>query len=307
MNSEIAYADVTSGVASDVTKIAVKGASNDDGDVVGATITTSIYSEASSDSITLNVLVQNQVVRTVGCVNGFYKIRYGKSYGYVKAVDCVTGDELAKYIVKHPEWFVKKAKVLNDDTPLYDWLSDTIYAAANPGDCFQIKDEDGDYYTVIYTEVSDTGDEINTLVRIVKRSVKLVHSLHVTSFSSYGTTTQEQMDLIEYACSFVGNAYVWGGVDPNTGADCSGFVQYVFNNFGITLPRCSFEQATIGEDVSFEDMMPGDLVFYKRGDRIGHVAIYIGDGQVVQARGSAYGICITKYDYSTPAFARRVL
>ena len=115
------------------------------------------------------------------------------------------------------------------------------------------------------------------------------------------------MDLIDYACSFVGNAYVWGGDDPNTGADCSGFVKYVYNEFGIQLPRRSCDQATIGEEVSFDEMVPGDLVFYKRGDKIGHVAIYIGDGQVVQARGAAYGICITRYDYSTPAFARRVL
>lgn len=298
---------MTSGVTKDVSKIAVKGAANDNGSVVGATVTTSIYSEADSTSSVLNILVQNQVVRTVGVSNGFYKIKYGTSYGYVKATDCVTGDELARYVVEHPEWFVNKVKVLVDNTPLYDWLSDSVYSYANTDDCFQIKDEEADYYVVIHTEVTDTGDEVNTLVRIPKKYAKLVHSIHVTNFSASGITTQEQMDLIDYACSFVGNAYVWGGDDPNTGADCSGFVKYVYNEFGIQLPRRSCDQATIGEEVSFDEMVPGDLVFYKRGDKIGHVAIYIGDGQVVQARGAAYGICVTRYDYSTPAFARRVL
>ena len=290
-----------------VTKIAVRGSTNDDGSIVGASTTTPIYAKADSSSTVLNILVQNQVVRTIGVEDGFYKIKYGDSYGYIAASDCIFGDELAKYIVKHSEWFTRNVKITKDNTQLYDWLSSSVYATANVDDSFQLKSEEGGYYVVIYTEVADTGEEINTLVRVAKDSAKLVHSLHVTSFGSSGMATQDQMDLIEYACSFVGNTYLWGGSDPNTGADCSGFVQYVYRNFGVELPRCSYQQATVGEEVSFDELQPGDLIFYQRSSRIGHVALYIGDGQVVQARGAAYGICVTKYDYSTPAFARRVL
>lgn len=306
-NSVSASAELTSGVSKEVKKITVKGAVTDKGEVVGATVTTAIYETADIESTVMNIVVQNQIVRTVGSVNGFYKIKYGDGYGYVQASDCISGDDLARYIANNPDWFPKKVKVTTESTNLYDWLSDSVYTVGASGDSFQLKDEEDDYYIAIYTEVQDTGEEVNTLVRIKKSESKLVYSLHVTSFSDSEAATELQMDLVEFACQFVGNPYVWGGTDPNTGADCSGFVQYVFNNFGIELPRTSAKQALTGEYVDFSELQPGDLIFYQRGDTIGHVALYIGDGQVVQARGKAYGICITRYDYSTPAYAKRVL
>lgn len=113
--------------------------------------------------------------------------------------------------------------------------------------------------------------------------------------------------LVNYAKRFLGNPYVWGGTSLTSGCDCSGFVQSLFKNFGYQLPRCSYEQACEGKAVPFEKMKPGDLIFYYRGSRIGHVTLYIGNGKVIQARGRKYGIVITDWDYSTPAFARRIL
>lgn len=94
--------------------------------------------------------------------------------------------------------------------------------------------------------------------------------------------------VVAYAQSFVGNRYVWGGTDPHTGADCSGFTQYVFAHFGISIPRTSYLQRTAGRAVSQSDAKPGDICCYS-----GHVAIYIGGGSIVHARGAAYGICVT--------------
>ncbi len=128
----------------------------------------------------------------------------------------------------------------------------------------------------------------------------------VTTFPSLkGSTTADK--IVNYAKQFLGNPYVWGGTSLTTGCDCSGFVQSIFKNFGYTLPRCSYEQAEIGKDVSFNEMKPGDLIFYYRGSRIGHVTMYIGNGKVIQARGRKYGIVITDWNYSSPAFAKRIL
>ncbi len=99
-------------------------------------------------------------------------------------------------------------------------------------------------------------------------------------------------ELVQYALGFVGNPYVWGGKDPNTGADCSGFTSYVYAHFGINIPSYSYAQRTVGQEVSYANAQPGDLICYA-----GHVAIYMGNGQIVHAKGTAYGI--VAYDNAT--------
>lgn len=92
-------------------------------------------------------------------------------------------------------------------------------------------------------------------------------------------------DVVAYAMTFVGNPYVWGGKDPNTGADCSGFTSYVYAHFGINIPSYSYSQRSVGKEVSYANAQPGDLICYA-----GHVAIYMGNGKIVHAKGTAYGI-----------------
>lgn len=113
--------------------------------------------------------------------------------------------------------------------------------------------------------------------------------------------------IVNYALQFVGNPYVWGGNSLTSGVDCSGFVREVMKHFNISLKRCSYDQAEQGKRVSFSKLQLGDLVFYKRGSRIGYVAMYIGDGKVVHARGKKYGIVTTDLYYDTPAWACNVI
>lgn len=108
--------------------------------------------------------------------------------------------------------------------------------------------------------------------------------------------------VVSYACQFIGNPYVWGGNDPNTGADCSGFTSYVFAHFGISLPRTSGAQRSAGQEVSYANAQPGDLICYS-----GHVAIYMGGGQIVHAANSATGITTGSATYRTILSVRRVL
>ena len=111
--------------------------------------------------------------------------------------------------------------------------------------------------------------------------------------------------IASYAVQFVGNPYVYGGTSLTNGADCSGFVQSVFANFGIGLSRTAASQAGGGTSVSLDSLQAGDLLFYSSSGGIDHVALYIGGGQIVHAANSASGIIISNAYYSTPVAARR--
>lgn len=109
--------------------------------------------------------------------------------------------------------------------------------------------------------------------------------------------------IVAYARQFLGNPYVYGGTSLTSGADCSGFTQGVFANFGITTGRSSRDQAERGREIAIEAVQPGDLLFYAGGNTINHVALYIGGGQVIHASNSTTGIIISPYNYRTPCKA----
>jgi len=109
--------------------------------------------------------------------------------------------------------------------------------------------------------------------------------------------------IVAYAKQFLGNPYVYGGTSLTNGADCSGFTQSVFANFGITIGRSSRDQADKGKEISVDAVQPGDLLFYAGGNYINHVALYIGNGQVIHASNSTTGIIISPYNYRSPSKA----
>ena len=113
-----------------------------------------------------------------------------------------------------------------------------------------------------------------------------------TSTKSYASAgSASGANVVSYAEQFVGNPYVYGGTSLTNGADCSGFTQSVYKAFGYSLPRTSYEQMNAGTAVSsLAEAQPGDLICYG-----GHVAIYIGNGQIVHASTPATGI---KYGYA---------
>lgn len=107
--------------------------------------------------------------------------------------------------------------------------------------------------------------------------------------------------------NFVGNPYVYGGTSLTNGADCSGFIQSIYRNFGYSLPRTSGEQSRAGSAVSLSSLRPGDILYYTSGGSVNHVALYIGGGKVVHASNRRDGIKISSYNYRTPAGARRII
>ncbi len=118
---------------------------------------------------------------------------------------------------------------------------------------------------------------------------------------SYSTGVSGQ-DVVNYASQFVGNPYVFGGTSLTNGCDCSYFTMACFGYFGISLPRTSYAQRSSGQAVSYANAKAGDIICYA-----GHVAIYMGNGQIVHAANSRLGICYGTATYRTIVAVRRVL
>ena len=124
-----------------------------------------------------------------------------------------------------------------------------------------------------------------------------------SSTSTAASSGSGGSSVVDYAKQFVGNPYVWGGTSLTSGADCSGFVQSVYSNFGVSLPRTSYEQQNAGREVSYSEAQPGDLICYG-----GHVAIYMGDGKIVHASNSRDGIKVSdNAAYRTILSVRRLV
>lgn len=113
-------------------------------------------------------------------------------------------------------------------------------------------------------------------------------------------TTRSRQEIINYAKQFLGNPYVYGGTSLTDGADCSGFVQQIFKHFGVTTGRSSRDQIEKAQSITFEELQPGDVIFYSSGDYVNHVAIYAGDGVIIHAANARTGICTGKYNYREP-------
>ena len=116
--------------------------------------------------------------------------------------------------------------------------------------------------------------------------------------------------VVAYAMQFVGNPYVYGGSSLTGGTDCSGFTMSVYAHFGVSLPHSSRAQSGCGTQVAVDanTLQPGDLLFYTNGgSTIGHVALYIGGGQIVHASTPSSGIIVSNAFYRTPACAVRLV
>ena len=115
-------------------------------------------------------------------------------------------------------------------------------------------------------------------------------------------------EIVTYALQFVGNRYKYGGTNPNTGVDCSGFTSYVMRHAAeVELPHSSGGQSRMGRQVSSSEMRPGDIICYGSGKRINHVALYIGNGQIVHASTEKTGIKVSRWNYRTPVRIVNVL
>ncbi|CUX44590.1 C40 family peptidase [Clostridium sp. C105KSO13] len=117
----------------------------------------------------------------------------------------------------------------------------------------------------------------------------------------------DRSSLLKFASQFIGNPYVWGGTSLTKGADCSGFVQSVYRQYGYDLPRLAEDQAKCGVQVPVEDAQPGDLIFYAKEGYVYHVVIYAGEGKTIEAMNPDMGIVQGNVDTVNAVWASRIL
>ncbi|UWG95349.1 NlpC/P60 family protein [Dehalobacter sp. DCM] len=134
--------------------------------------------------------------------------------------------------------------------------------------------------------------------KIVKKAVDEVIAVGpsaraLTVASSASISGRSYSDVVDYALSYVGSPYVFGGSSPK-GFDCSGFVMYVYKAAGVNLPHSSFAQFASGTSVAKSDLQPGDLVFFSTySSGASHVGIYVGSGKFVHAYNYSYGVTVS--------------
>lgn len=182
----------------------------------------------------------------------------------------------------------------------------------NYGEGYNEDDDSSDYngdYSSETSETGETGDSGYTgedYGNSEESDDSGYTGSETTTDTAASTTTSSGSggsSVVDYAKQFVGNPYVWGGTSLTSGADCSGFVQSVYSNFGVNLPRTSYEQQNAGREVSYSEAQPGDLICYG-----GHVAIYMGDGKIVHASNSRDGIKVSdNAAYRTILSVRRLV
>lgn len=169
------------------------------------------------------------------------------------------------------------------------------------------KIESGEIKGYISSEYLLTGVKANEKAETLMAEGKELETAITMMEYCYGKgVTDIQMEICEYARQFVGNPYRWGGTSLTKGADCSGFTLSVYANYGVSLPHSSRAQANCGTRIDVSEVQPGDLVFYG-GKNIHHVAMYIGNGQIVHAQSSDTGIVVSSMYYNTPTRAARIL
>ena len=226
-------------------------------DMAFANVTSFLYvrSEPTKESEYVGKLYPGYAAKITGPVGEWTAVESGDVTGYVKTEYILTGAEAQTYA----ENLVTEAQ--------------------------QEGKEEAEAFTYAVSRKSEEAQ----MTQEVQENVQQTETTEVSA-----QPASNGQAIVDYACQFIGNPYVWGGTSLTDGADCSGFVQSVFAHFGISLPRTTYDQINAGVEVSYDQAMPGDLICYD-----GHIGIYIGNGQIVNAQNPEQGIGISPATYTT--------
>ena len=255
--------------------------------------TLNIRETPSADSSMVGKMPKNAAGEILETLDGWYKIQSGDVTGYVSADYLITGE------VKQTIATVKTPTLNVREEPNTEC---SILALMPQGEELNVLEDLSGWVKV---DLDNTNGFISK--DYVDISVQLPKAMTMTEVRYGNGVSDVRVDLISYATQFVGNPYVWGGTSLTNGADCSGFTLSIFAKYGVYLPHSSKAQANCGTRISASEAKPGDLFFYGSGSSISHVAIYIGNGQIVHASSKKTGIKISNAFYRSPICVTRVL
>lgn len=251
-------------------------------------------------------------------LDGWYKIKSGPVTGYVSSEYILTGSAAKDNAIKYCELMAFVAtdglnvrKEPNTDSAIWTQVSNSErYRVLSQTDGWaEIElDTTTGFVSTEYVDVLYALPEAIKFTPLVEKSSGSSGNKGGSSSTGSSTKSSLRNQIVNYALQFLGNPYVWGGTSLTGGADCSGFTMKVYQKFGVSLPHHSGSQAQKGKAVSSSNMRPGDLLFYTdSGGTINHVAMYIGNGQIVHAANKASGIKISNWNYRRPVKIVNVL
>ena len=255
-----------------------------------------------------NAKVIGKLPSYAGCeileeLDGWYKIRSGKITGYVKGDYILTGDAAREAAMEHAELMaVVSTDKLNARTE--PSTEAKIWTQISNNERYHVVSQTDGWVQIEFDEGGEGDSDSNevTTAYVSTDYVDVRYALaEAIKFSPAEEKASLRNQIVNYAMQFLGNPYVWGGTSLTKGADCSGFTMSVLKHFGISLPHYSGDQAKRGKQIKSSEMRPGDLIFYGNSSgRINHVAMYIGNGQIIHAASRRSGIKISAWNYRTP-------
>lgn len=248
----------------------------------------------------------------LGEENGWYKIKSGSVTGYVRKDLIATGDTAQNLAVQHAQVMaIVNTESLNVRSEAS--TDSKAWTAVTSGQRYNVLNQLDGWVQLELDAGDDDGEDQGAFVSTRDNNVTVQYALqeaieYYPAVEAANAAMAFRNKIVNFACQFVGNRYVWGGTSLTHGCDCSGFTQSVLKNFGIQVPRVSRDQARTGTKVTSANMRPGDLIFYaNRSGTINHVGMYIGNGQVVNAASTRSGIRIYRWNYRTPVAIRNVI
>lgn len=260
-----------------------------------------VRTEASEGSKLAGKMPKNAGCEILETLDGWYRIQSGEVTGYVKSEFLLTGDAA---VLKADEVLsnVATAKATNLNVRSEASTESSVIIKIGKGEKLEVIEQlDG------WVKVAVDSDEGYVAAEYVTVAMELPTAVTLQDLYYGNGVSNTRVEMVEYAKQFLGNRYVWGGTSLTKGTDCSGFTMGIYRKFGVSLPHSSRAQAGYGTKVSLSEARPGDLVFYGSGRGINHVAMYIGNGQVIHASSKKTGIKISNVSYRSIKTIRRII